>query len=255
MKLHEEFKLYENMWEAKYCYIVLTGDFPNKYFVHGVVATEQEAKAILNKAVQGFSGDAEMAKMYDLTDSEAARLESMVGKEVTGADADFIADFFTDGSRVDSLYNNFNEAAGKLQEAGSSGIQIVGCDLEETIDHMMKWGRCPKLPWGWIIDNIDDTDSDSQIIFSHRKLPVFISLSCKYYMGSTYDQCKYEFGYYAHMDGTEFDHATETFKMPDPEGFIKRIFEVVTEFDKIWENSDEKTFVKNLKAAGYKKHK
>ena len=109
MKLHEEFKLYENMWEARYCYIVLTGDFPNKYFVHGVVATEAEATDILNKAIQEFSGDVEMAKLYDLTDLEAARLESMVGKEVSGSDADFIADFFTDGSRVDSLYNNFNE--------------------------------------------------------------------------------------------------------------------------------------------------
>ena len=91
MKLHEEFKLYENMWEARYCYIVLTGDFPNKYFVHGVVASEQEAEAILNNAVQGFSGDVEMAKIYDLTDSEAVRLESMIGKEASGADADFIA--------------------------------------------------------------------------------------------------------------------------------------------------------------------
>lgn len=112
MKLYEEFKLYENMWDAKYCYIVLTGDFPNKYFVHGVVSTEAEAVAILNKATAqetGFSGDMELAKLFDLTDSEAARLESMVGKEVTGADADFIADFFVNGDRVDSLQNNFNE--------------------------------------------------------------------------------------------------------------------------------------------------
>ena len=147
MKLHEEFKLFEEMWEARYCYIVLTGDFPNKYFVHGTVATEAEAKEILNKAAQGFSGDVEMAKLYDLTDSEAARLESMVGKEVSGADADFIADFFTDGSRVDSLYNNFNEAAGDcankiknpLKEAAPTTASAIIRRYEDNLaDHILE---------------------------------------------------------------------------------------------------------------------
>ena len=167
MKLHEEFKLYENMWEARYCYIVLTGDFPNKYFVHGVVATEAEAKEILNKAEQGFSGNVEMAKLYDLADSEAARLEAMVGKEITGDDANFIADFFTDGSRVDSLYNNFNEAVcattirakKQLEEARSTKdieaeIARLQAELEQAKEEEKKasyGGKLPTSVWSWDI--------------------------------------------------------------------------------------------------------
>ena len=143
----------------------------------------------------------------------------------------------------------------KLHEAKSSDITIIGCDLEETIDHMQKWGRCPKLPYGWFIDNIDDTDSDSRIVFSHRRLPLTVWFYCKYYMGSSYDQCKYELDHYISIDDTEFDHDMETFTRPSPEDFIERIFGIVTEFDNIVEDSTEKNFVKNLRAAGYKRHK
>jgi len=120
MKLHEEFKLYETMWDevpsnssTENRYIILTGDFPNKYYVHGLTSDgEKEAVDIYNKAMSqlpNFDCDIEVAELFDLTGDEISRLESMVGKEVTGADADFIADFFVDGSRVDSLQNNFNE--------------------------------------------------------------------------------------------------------------------------------------------------
>jgi hypothetical protein len=122
MKLHEEFKLYENMWDDTHSsevstenrYIILTGDFPNKYYVHGLTSDgEKEAVDIYNNAMAqlpNFDCDIEVAELFDLTSEEISRLESMVGKEVTGADADFIADFFIDGSRVDSRYNNFTEA-------------------------------------------------------------------------------------------------------------------------------------------------
>jgi hypothetical protein len=157
-------------------------------------------------------------------------------------------------ARRDALGEDL-KLSSKLQEAESSDITIIGCDIEETIDHMEKWGRCPKLPFGWFIDDIDETDSDSRIMFSHRRLPLGICFYCKYYMGSSYDQCKYEFSYYISIDGAEFDHAVETFDLPSPEDFIKRIFGIVTEFDNIFEDSTEKNFVKNLRAAGYKRHK
>lgn len=142
----------------------------------------------------------------------------------------------------------------KLHEVKSSDITIIGCDLEETINHMQKHGRCPKLPYGWFIDIIDDTDSDSRIVFSHRRLPLTVWFYCKYYMGSSYDQCKYELYHYISIDDTEFDHDMETFTIPSPEDFVKRIFDLVTEFNSIWENSDDKNFVKKLRAAGYKRH-
>lgn len=123
MKLHEEFKLYETMWDdapsseapTESRYIILTGDFPNKYYVHGLTSDgEKEAVDIYNNAMAQLPNsdcDIEVAELFDLTSDEINRLESMVGKEVTGADADFIADFFTDGSRVDSRYNNFSESS------------------------------------------------------------------------------------------------------------------------------------------------
>lgn len=128
MKLHEEFKLFETMWNdtasseasTENRYIVLTGDFPDKYYVHGLTADgEKEAVDIYNKAMTqlpNFDCDIEVAELFDLTSDEISRLESMVGKEVTGTDADFIADFFTDGSRVDSRYNNFTEALHRTKQ-------------------------------------------------------------------------------------------------------------------------------------------
>ena len=145
-----------------------------------------------------------------------------------------------------------NKLNSKLQEAESSDITIISCDLEETIDHMENMGRLPRLPYGWFIDDIDETENDSRIMFSHRRLSLGICFYGKYYMGSTYDHCKYEFDYYISIDGTEFEHAAETFG-PNPEGFISRIFEIVNNFNDIWEKSTEKTLIKNLKAAGYKK--
>jgi hypothetical protein len=122
MKLHEEFKLFETMWDdvtsseasTENRYIILTGDFQNDvYYVHGLTPDgEKEAVDIYNKAMAqlpNFDCDIEVAKLFDLTSDEISRLESMVGKEVTGADADFISDFFIDGSRVDSIYNNFTD--------------------------------------------------------------------------------------------------------------------------------------------------
>jgi hypothetical protein len=128
MKLHEEFKLYENMWDDTHSsevstenrYIILTGDFPNKYYVHGLTSDgEKEAVDIYNKAMAqlpNFDCDIEVAELFDLTSDEISRLEFMVGKEVTGADADFISDFFIDGSRVDSRYNNFTEALHRTKQ-------------------------------------------------------------------------------------------------------------------------------------------
>lgn len=104
-------RLHEGAGNLKDCYIILTGDFPNSYFVHGIYATEPQARSVLSKIAKEFSGDIELAQLFDLTQSQAAKLASMAGKEVTGADADFIAQFFTDGSRVDSLQNNFFEDA------------------------------------------------------------------------------------------------------------------------------------------------
>ena len=33
-------------------------------------------------------------------------------------------------------------------------ITITSCDIEETVDHMKEWGRLPKLPYGWFIDDV-----------------------------------------------------------------------------------------------------
>lgn len=129
MKLQEEFKLFETMWDdipsseasTENRYIILTGDFPNKYYVHGLTSDgEKEAVDIYNKAMEqlpNFDCDIEVAELFDLTSDEISRLESMVGKEVTGADADFIADFFIDGSRVDSRYNNFTDEEDIIEES------------------------------------------------------------------------------------------------------------------------------------------
>jgi hypothetical protein len=147
MKLHEEFKLYENMWDevpsdssTENRYIILTGDFPSKYYVHGLTSDgEKEAVDIYNKAMTqlpNFDCDIEVAELFDLTSDEISRLESMIGKEVTGADADFIADFFVDGSRVDSRYNNFNEA---LTEAAPTTTKaIINRYNDNVADHILE---------------------------------------------------------------------------------------------------------------------
>jgi hypothetical protein len=91
-------------------YIAIGGDFPNSYYVYTVTSDEEEAYRAYEEILYSgdYSLDLELAQLFDLTHDEIDRLESMIGKDVSGADAEFIASFFVDGSRVDSLHNNFD---------------------------------------------------------------------------------------------------------------------------------------------------
>jgi hypothetical protein len=106
--LREE--LYANKGSTENRYIAISGEFPTNYHVYTVTPDEESAYVVYEELL--YSGDhfqdLELAYLFDLSREEIRRLESMVGKTVTGADADFIAEFFTEGSRVDSLHNNFD---------------------------------------------------------------------------------------------------------------------------------------------------
>ena len=314
MKLHEEFKLYETMWEldsaeqvdglaedsafdinlydgrkirCTQCGTVCVYDdndsipqeFSSWSTVFGALcdACHRELNAYEAAADRFLAVSEDVAALDDLLQFEEGidQVEEMIKAwnkakkdprfiftsfDISEIEGNFIANALECNLKISpNVFKGGLEEgiklSSKLQEAESSDITIIGCDLEEIIDHMQKWGRCPKLPYGWVIDNIDDTDSDSRIVFSHRRLPLAVWFYCQYYMGSSYDQCKYELDHYISIDDTEFDHDMETFTRPSPEDFVKRIFDLVTEFNGIWENSDEKNFVKNLRAAGYKRHK
>ena len=47
----------------------------------------------------------------------------------------------------------------------SNTQEILGCNLEETIDNMSNYGRFPRIPLFWLIDDIDDSDTESRIMF------------------------------------------------------------------------------------------
>ena len=73
-----------------------------------------------------------------------------------------------------------------------------------------------------------------------------------YYQDNNWANCKYVLDYEANIDGTVFEHTPETLKA-DPENCVKRIFEIVAEFNNLYVNSTNTNFINNLKAAGYKK--
>jgi hypothetical protein len=297
MKLHEEFKLYENMWdntqeltetsdspifdetELDACLnrINANSDYSPDYDVSVKLSKDDLKKALKigTTISHGFNGmtipaqiidSAELVFMYD--DGSAwvnVMLHGDTRKE-SGLDANEYLDNclpIIDSTEFDMTFKSEEEAfeyfkqeilpvadevvhkiiqqawttggfndysgitdyeySGLHEDVDDSTSTICSCDLEKTIDHMENMGRLPRLPYGWFIDDIDETDDDSRIMFSHRRLPLGICFYGKYYMGSTYDHCKYEFSYYINIDGTEFDHTTETCG-PDPEGFISRIF-------------------------------
>jgi hypothetical protein len=143
--------------------------------------------------------------------------------------------------------NNTTTSSNKAQE-------ILGCELEDIIDNMEDYGRFPRIPLFWFIDDIDDTDTDSNIMFSHRKLPIGVQIWAKYYYeDGNWSNCYYKFDYEVSIDGDVWEHPEEKFG-PNPEDLIKRFCEIVTEFDKIFNESRANNFKdldRKLKAAGY----
>lgn len=132
--------------------------------------------------------------------------------------------------------------------------EILGCNLEETIDNMSNYGRFPRIPLFWLIDDIDDSDTESRIMFSRGKLPISVQIWAKYYYeDGNWSNCYYKFDYEVSIDDDVWEHPEEKFN-PDPEGLIKRFCEIVTEFDKIFNESRANNFKdldQKLKAAGY----
>ena len=121
--------------------------------------------------------------------------------------------------------------------------QIIGCYLKDNINYMKKDNCLPKLPLLWFIDEIEDTKTDSRIVFSHHKLPVGVQVWCKYYNDDTnLKNCYYEFTCEIRIDNNTQMCNKETVA-PFPYDFIRRIFKLVDEFDYTLNNSKSKADV------------
>jgi hypothetical protein len=161
----------------------------------------------------------------------------------------------TNNTSTSTNTNNSSTTTTTQTQSTQSKQEILGCDLDYYIDHMSNHNRVPRLPLFWFVDDIDDTDTDSRIMFSHRKLPLGVQFWAKYYYeDGNWSNCYYKFSWEISMDGNTWEHAEETSRTA-PEDFISRLFEIVNDFDKLFNDSRANGFndlKKRLKAAGYK---
>lgn len=141
------------------------------------------------------------------------------------------------------------------QKALSLATSKSNIDIEELIDHMRGYGRLPRLPYKWELNDVYDEEDVSMISFSHRNVPISVWFWVSTTLCDDWHQNRITVDYEITIDeqDTTFSHKTEILSAADPEGCIKHIYKIVKDADELVEawKAGTKEFNKKLQDQGY----